>query len=269
MHLFGSLWLLSDSLTDFEASGYRGGFFFFFFPLVTDGQFEWTSPFLTQRDWASEDDEWGCFKTSFSSVSPSLHFPPCIRGGGEGGECRADFYPPARYLQMKEFLSSVFRTWPLWTGSSSHEHPLKPFVCSPSNGRHLTPSWGHVLKPCSSVYGQPWAGDTLHRDTELNFLAAILLLRTIPRENDHIFFLIVSCSLLNPFCIRMDMACVTTDAVKIEIVVVQCLHAAVMKRGLAPGDCHNAIKASTNQVIFLRNCQECFVFVCMINTAVR
>lgn len=53
--------------------------FCFFFSLVTDGRFEWTSPFLTQRDWASEDDEWGCFKTSFSSVSPSLCFPPCMR----------------------------------------------------------------------------------------------------------------------------------------------------------------------------------------------
>lgn len=63
----------------------------FFSPLVTDGQFEWTSPFLTRRDWASEDDEWGCFKMSFSSVSPSLRFPPCMRR--RNAEL-TDFYAP-------------------------------------------------------------------------------------------------------------------------------------------------------------------------------
>lgn len=65
-----TLWLTLKHLVTEEA---------FIFFLVTDGQFEWTSPFLTQRDWASEDDEWGCFKTSFSSGSPSLHLPPCMR----------------------------------------------------------------------------------------------------------------------------------------------------------------------------------------------
>lgn len=34
-------------------------------------------PFLTQRDWPTEDDEWA-FSTSLCSVSPSLRFPPCL-----------------------------------------------------------------------------------------------------------------------------------------------------------------------------------------------
>lgn len=41
-----------------------------------------------------------------------------------------------------------------------------------------------------------------------------------------------------------------------------------MKRGLAHIVCHNAIKASTNRVIFRRNGQKCFVFVVIINIAV-
>lgn len=64
----------------------------------------------------------------------------------------------------------------------------------------------------------------------------------------------------------MDMAGVTTNAVKMEIVVV--FNAAVIKRGLVHSVCHNAIKASTNQDIFRPNSQKCFVFVFIINIAV-
>lgn len=253
-----TLWLTLKHLVTEE------GFFCFFSLLVTDGQFEWTSPFLTQRDWASEDDEWGCFKTSFSSVSPSLHFPPC-KMEKKNAEL-TDFYTPT----ISKWRNSFNRSSEPEHCELDH-HPRNTlwshfFVFS--NGRHTTQNWGHVLKLCSGVYRQPWTGDTLHRDTELNFLATILLFPTIPRENSHIFFPIVSCFLKNPFCIWMDMVCVTTNAVNIEIVVGHNLHASLMKPGLAPSVCHTAIKASTNQVIFLCNGQKCFVFVCIINVAV-
>lgn len=194
MRLFGSLWLLSDSLTDFEASGYKGGFFST--PLVTDGQFEWTSPFLTQKDWASEDDEWGCFKTSFSSVSPSLHFPPCMR---KRNAELTDFYTPT----ISKWRNSFHRSSEPDRCKQDH-HPkntLWSHLCVLHPGKAPVEDislkteimlWSRVL--VSDVSRQPWSGDTLHWGTEVNFLATILSLPTIPRENDHIFFPIVSCS---------------------------------------------------------------------------
>lgn len=71
--------------------------------LVTDGQFEWTSPFLTQRDWASEDDEWGCSQTSFSSVSPSPRFLPRMR---RRNSQLTDFYTPTSFKWRNSFSRS-------------------------------------------------------------------------------------------------------------------------------------------------------------------
>lgn len=134
MHVFGSLWLLSDSLTDFEASGYRGGFFFF---PPRHRWAVWVNKPIPDAERLGFRGWWMGLLQNVIQLSLSIAaFPSMYKGGGK----MQSWLLPSRYLQMKEFLSPVFRTWPLWTGSSSHEHPLKPFVCSPSNGRHLTPN---------------------------------------------------------------------------------------------------------------------------------
>lgn len=211
--------------------------FFFLLPLVTDGQFEWTSPFLTQRYWALQDDEWGCLKTSFRSVSPSLRFPPCVRR--RNAELTVSYTPTISKWRNSFNRSSA-------PDLCKHQ-PMHTFwslsVCvlyrRGSSGRHLTQNWARALQLCSSRWclqaamnwGHPAPGHWAERSGNNSFVPDNPL-----REWSHFLY----------HCILF-----------------------VFKSILHPnghGLCHNKCckNGDSRGIIFCRNSQKCFVFVFLI-----